>query len=173
MFKSTIVALAAVSIDGKIGLHKNHFSDWTSKEDLDFLHQVLDDSDVVVVGHNTYKTAKKPLSQRNCIVLTRKIVDQKILNSRCLFYNPQENSIKKLFERLKYKKIAVLGGTQVYTYFLERNLLDEFYITIEPVVFGRGLSLFESKKALMKKFKLKNIRKLNRKGSLLLRYKKI
>ena len=67
------IAIAAATIDGKIALDSGHFSDWTSKEDKDFLHEMLDKSDAVVVGNNTYKTAIGPPSKRNCIVFTASV----------------------------------------------------------------------------------------------------
>ncbi|MDO8575841.1 MAG: dihydrofolate reductase family protein [bacterium] len=68
--------------------------------------------------------------------------------------------------------MAVLGGTQTYTYFLENDLLDEIYLTIEPVVFGRGLNLFESSKGINASFHLESTKQLNDNGSLLLHYAK-
>ena len=59
------IAIAAVTIDGKIALDAHSGSAWTSREDKDFLHDMLDTSDVVVVGNNTYKAAIEPLSKRN------------------------------------------------------------------------------------------------------------
>ena len=65
------IAIAAVTLDGKIAKNKDHVSDWTSPEDKVFMRALLDKSDVIIVGNNTYKTAIAPLSKRNCIVLSR------------------------------------------------------------------------------------------------------
>ncbi len=160
--------IAAVTIDGKIALDQGHFSDWTSKEDKDFLHEMLDTSDVVVVGNNTYKTAIEPLSKRNCIVFTASVAELERKNEKLLYANPATVDIKRLLE--PHATVALLGGTKTYTYFLENDLLDEIYLTIEPVVFGRGLPLFESGAAGMRTFELLSSKQLNKKGSFLLRY---
>ena len=47
--KQNIIAIAAVTIDGKIGRHTRHFTDWTSHEDKTFLRSLLDTSDIVVI----------------------------------------------------------------------------------------------------------------------------
>lgn len=172
MIKPTYSAIAAVTIDGKIALSSKHNSTWTSKEDKDFLHKILDKSDVVIVGNNTYKAAKKPLSKRNCIVFTSKIKDLKQANSNLLFVNPKKVKIEKVVNAYGYKKIALLGGAQTYTYFLKNNLLDEIYLTIEPLVFTTGINLFSGQKTFQKLFTLLSVKKLNKKGSILLRYKK-
>lgn len=165
-----IIAVAAATIDRKIALSNCHYTDWTSAEDKKFLCMFLDKSDVIVVGNNTYKIAKKPLLKRNCIVFTRSIFGIKRCGDNLLFCNPNNANIRDILS--DYKIAAVLGGAQIYTYFLENNLLDEIYLTIEPLVFGKGLNIFEriAKKAL--KFQLLSIKKLNKNGSILLHYKR-
>lgn len=165
------IAIVATTIDGKIALDAGHFSDWTSPEDKDFLHKMLDELDVIVVGNNTYKTAIEPLSKRNCIVFTSSVAISERKSGRLFLVNAQTADVRKILET--YKTVAILGGTQTYTYFLENNLLDEIYLTIEPLVFGRGLNLFESTKDINTHFRLESTKKLNEKGSLLLHYVKI
>jgi len=162
------IAIAAMTIDGKIALDAGHFSDWTSPEDKGFLHKMLDESDVVVVGNNTYKTAIEPLSKRNCIVFTASVRTSERKNDLLTYCNPASSDSIPLLQR--YETIAVLGGTQTYTWFLENDLLDEIYLTIEPIAFGRGLNLFESSKDLNAHFRLESTKPLNENGSLLLHY---
>lgn len=169
--KTTIAAVAAVTLDGRIALHRSHASDWTSREDKRFLRSFLNGCDAVVVGNNTYRTARKPLSKRNCIVFTRSISGVEKRADNLLLCNPRGVNLRALL--CAYKKVAVLGGSAVYTYFLENNLLDELYLTIEPLVFGKGISLFGSSSGLLKRFQIFSIKRLNKKGSILLRYKRV
>src|SRR3990167_1887408 len=162
------IAIAAVTIDGKIAIHSGHLSDWTSPEDKDFLHEMLDKSDVVIVGNNTYKTAIEPLSKRNCIVFTASVRTSEHKSDMLTYCNPASSDCIPLMG--KYEEVAVLGGTQTYTFFLENDLLDELYLTIEPIIFGRGLNLFESTKDVLANFRLESTKKLNEKGTLLLHY---
>jgi dihydrofolate reductase len=166
------IAIAAVTIDGKIAKDPKHFSDWTSPEDKIFMRALLDKCDVIIVGNNTYKTAKKPLSKRNCIVFTSQVTSTLRKNDNLLYCNPKKVNLKKLIAKFKYRRVAILGGAQTYTYCLENGMLDELYLTIEPIVFGKGIDLFTSKNSLDSKFKLISVKKLNSQGSLLLRYKK-
>lgn len=166
------IAIAAATIDGKIALDAGHFSDWTSREDKDFLHEMLDKSDVVVVGNNTYKTAIEPLSKRNCIVLTSSVATTERKNEKLLLWNPAGISYASVLQNTEIETVAILGGTQTYTYFLENDLLDEIYLTIEPLVFGRGLPLFESSKDAQLRFRLESTKQLNDAGSILLHYQR-
>ncbi len=161
--------IAATSIDCKIAIHPNHFSDWTSPEDKDLLHELLDACDVVVVGNNTYKLAQKQLSKRNCVVFSRSIQGKEKKNKNLLYCNPANTEVTTILK--KYQTVAVLGGTQVYTYFFDKNLLDEAYLTIEPIVFGKGLELFNSVNPKQMKCELVEAIRLNRLGSVLLHYK--
>lgn len=162
--------IMATTIDGKIATSSYQFTDWTSKEDKDFLHKLLDKSDAIVVGHNTYKTAKGLLSKRNCVVLTRKVSKATRRGEGLTFFNPARESLDGFIRKAKYKRVAVLGGTQTYTYFLENNLVDEIYLTIEPLVFGKGFGMFETKNVLKRYFRLASVKKLNKRGSLVLHY---
>jgi dihydrofolate reductase len=168
------IAIAAVTLDGKIAKGPSHMSNWTSKEDKVFLHGMLDKCDCIIVGNNTYKTAVKPLSKRNCIVLTRAVPPsppEGRAGERLQYCNPSKTDLKKLIRDHKFKTITVLGGAQTYSFCLQNNLLDELYLTVEPIAFGKGISLFTDEAKFDKKFKLISIKKLNEQGSLLLRYK--
>lgn len=194
------LAIAAMTLDGKIAKNKDHLStDWTSKEDRIFMRALLDKCDVIIVGNNTYKTAIKPLSKRNCIVFTKQVpspgegmvrparqrLEPKATaggersnngvyrkSENLLYVNPTKVDVKKLITKLGYQKAAILGGAQTYTYCLQNNMMDELYLTVEPTVFGKGIDLFSPSKFSGALFKLISIKKLNAQGSLLLRYKK-
>jgi dihydrofolate reductase len=164
----TVVAIAVMTIDGKIARHSSQFTDWTSPEDKDILHRHLDESDVIVVGHNTFTTAETPLSKRNCIVMTRSV---STMDRRCenlLFWNPENVLASTVLDG--YRNVALLGGTQAYTYFLEQDLIDEIALTIEPLIFGNGLSLFERSGDITATFKMVSVKRLNERGSLVLHY---
>jgi dihydrofolate reductase len=168
--ETKIIAVAAMSLDGKIAKHSGQFTDWTSPEDKEILHKHEDESDVIILGNNTYKTAQVPLSKRNCIVLTRSVATVERRSDNLLLYNPQGMPIEKVLGG--YKTAVLLGGTEVYTYFLERDLIHEIYLTIEPVIMGSGLSFFDYDGELNKKFIGASIPQLlNEKGSVLLHYK--
>jgi dihydrofolate reductase len=166
-----IIAIAAITIDGKIARHSGEFTDWTSPEDKDILHELLDKSDAIVVGNNTFKTAEAPLSKRNCIVFTRSVETTERPRENLLYYNPNGASLASVLS--EYRTVALLGGTQIYTYFLQRDLVDELYITIEPLVFGGGIGLFDRAENVAVKFELLSTERLNQYGSVLLHYRKL
>lgn len=163
-------AVAAVSLDGRIARYIGEPSNWTSREDKKFLHSILDTCDVIVVGSTTYRIARKPLSKRNCIVCTRVVPRVIQKSARLAYLNLDKVDIENYIADQKYRKVCILGGSQIYSYFFERDLVDEFFLTIEPVAFGKGVGLF-CKDIKANKIRLVSVRRLNRKGALLLHYK--
>ncbi|MBI2459819.1 MAG: dihydrofolate reductase [Parcubacteria group bacterium] len=164
--KTRFIAFVAASIDGRISLPEKALPRWTSKEDWQFFQRSLSRADAVVVGRNTYELVAKRLRKRNTFVLSSR---SKTLTRRgtVTFVNPANVDLQKLLG--KYKNVAVLGGGAVYRFMLENGLLDEIFITVEPLIFGRGKEMFAGG-ARTTRVNLLAIKRLNRTGTLLLHY---
>ncbi|MDP3793194.1 MAG: dihydrofolate reductase family protein [Candidatus Uhrbacteria bacterium] len=165
--KPRYIAFVAASVDGRISLSSKHPPHWTSKEDGDFFQKSLASIDAVVVGRNTYQSVAERLRKRNTFVLSSR---PKTLTRRgtVTFVNPTKVNLSKLLER--YKSVAVVGGGAVYRFMLEKELLDEIFITVEPLIFGRGKEMFIGGTE-MTRVSLLSVKRLNRNGTLLLHYK--
>lgn len=165
--KTRYIAYVASSIDGKISLTKRTIPDWTSAEDWKFFQHSLRKADAVVVGRNTYLSAADRLRKRTTFVFTRRIKKLK-RRGNVTFLNPNQITISDLFHH--HKTVAVVGGGPVYQAMLDRGLIDELFLTIEPLVFGRGTEMFTGG-TTTKRFQLVSVKKLNRSGTLLIHYK--
>lgn len=166
LHKTHFVAYVASSIDGRISLEKRKLPDWTSAEDWKFFQRELARADAVVVGRNTYLSVASRLQKRTTFVLSSRIKNT-LKKDGVTFVNPKSQNLKKLFS--VYKTVAVVGGARVYQTMLDNNLLDELYVTLEPLVFGRGIPMF-SNGSHTRQFELVSVKKLNAKGTILLRY---
>ncbi|MDD2807183.1 MAG: dihydrofolate reductase [Patescibacteria group bacterium] len=169
-------AVAVVTIDGKIAKNKNHHTNWSSRADKIFLKTQIEKSDVIVVGHNTYNVAKKNLPnhiflKRKYIVLTSR-PKKNVFGHNVLWCDPEKVDLLALVKKYNYKKICVLGGTKTYTTLMKQNLINELFLTIEPIIFGSGLNLFDGEN-FSAKFRLRSIKKLNSLGTILLHYLKL
>jgi dihydrofolate reductase len=171
VIKPHFTALAVTSLDGRIARYAGHLSDWASSEDKDALHAELDQSDVIVIGHNTYQLVKDRLASRNCLVFTHSVADLVRQSEYCWYYNADQLELMDVLARYNYQRVAILGGMQVYSWFLKRNLIDELYLTIEPLVFGAGLPLFSTEVA-DQRYNLVSVKPLNQSGTLLIHYRK-
>jgi dihydrofolate reductase len=165
-------AYVATSIDGRISESRRSKVDWASSEDWAFFQKALKGMDVVVVGYNTYKVSENRIKRRNAIVLTSKVNMPKT-QGLVVFLNPKKSDLKKFIQSKNYKKVAVIGGPQVYNFCLENKMLDELFVTIEPYVFTSGVPMFSGKSFKKHNFTLLSVKKLNKTGTILLHYKKI
>jgi len=128
--------IAALTLDGFIAKNSSHAADWTSKEDKRFFIERTKQAGVLVMGENTYETIGRPLPDRLTIVYSQKEYDGVESTTK----NPKE--LLADLEKRGYKEVAIAGGATVYTMFMEQGLVDKLYLSFEPVVFGRGMSLF-------------------------------
>ena len=164
--ETRFVAYVAASVDGRISLTKRTPPRWTSREDWEFFQKSLSRIEAVVVGRNTYQSVAERLRKRNSFVLSSR---QKTLTRRgtVTFVNPAKVHLPKLLER--YKSVAVLGGGTVYQFMLDKKLLDEIFVTVEPLIFGHGKEMFIGG-TLATRVSLLSVKRLNRTGTLLLHY---
>jgi len=160
-----VFLVMAMTADGKIAKTDNHFPDWTSKEDKKFFHKISEKAGVVIMGDKTFFTFSRPLKNRLNVVFTPEKNPKKIEGVRWVKGSP-EKILTKL-EKEGYKKVILGGGAFINGMFLEKKLVDEIIITIEPKIFGDGLGLFRGDFDV--NLKLKKIEKIN-KNSVLLRY---
>lgn len=165
--KPRYIAFVATSVDGRISLSNKTLPHWTSKEDWQFFQKSLLRIDAVVVGRNTYQSVAERLRKRNTFVLSSR---SKTLTRRgtVTFVNPTNVNLRKLFEG--YESVAVLGCGVVYCSMLESKLLDEIFITVEPLIFGRGKEMFVGGTRTTR-LNLLSVKRLNRNGTLLLHYR--
>lgn len=163
--ETRFAAFVASSVDGRISLTARSTPEWTSKEDWKFLQTSLKRFEAVVVGRNTFLAAKKRLMKRTTYVLSRSTPSK--TRGSVTFVNPRKAHLEKILS--KHASVAVLGAGEVYQYMLDHNLLQRLYVTVEPLVFGRGKPMFSGGKK-NHRLQLRSVRKLNKKGTLLLTY---
>ncbi|MES2059949.1 MAG: dihydrofolate reductase family protein [Patescibacteria group bacterium] len=132
-----VFIIAAETLDGFIAKDSGHSPFlWTSKEDKQHFVEQTRRAGVVVMGSTTFKTLPRPMKERVNIVYSK---SQNFEGAETTQDDPI-TLIKKLEER-GFKEVAICGGSSIYTMFLKAGIVDEIYMTIEPVIFGSGMSL--------------------------------
>lgn len=171
-----IAMVSVSSLNGKItkGQDFNVYS-WTSKEDSEFFFSSIARNNLIVMGSKTYEAARKIIKHKKNklrIVLTRnpnKYLGQ-IIKGILEFTNESPLELVRRLEDRGYKKMLVVGGGTINSLFLKSKLVNEIYLTIEPKIFGTGKSLIKEEN-LDASLKLISFKKLNKQGTLLLKYK--
>lgn len=177
MLMKVVLALAA-SIDGKI-TKWDDIQDpykWTSKEDKHFFGSLIKKSDVMIMGSGTYTAVKGNLNLNLSllrIVLTR--TPDKYKNDekpgQLEFTDLSPKALLTKLEKVNAGQVLLAAGSKLTSEFMQQGLVDEFFLTIEPKIFGTGKSMFEDR-VLDIGLKLVKIKKLNDAGTLLVHYKK-
>lgn len=163
-----VTLIMAITADGKIAKDKSQLANWTSKEDKKLFVKTSKDFGVIMMGENTFNTFPKPLPGRLNVIFSRN-GGQDIAQSLKWVQGDPEIVLAEL-EKVGYKKALLGGGASLNTLFLKKKLIDEIILTIEPKIFGAGLSLFSED--CEADLKLIQFEKLND-NTLMLKYKVI
>ncbi len=144
-----LILYIAMSLDGYIA---------TSDDGLDFLSIVeekdqdygynsfIENIDTVILGRKTYDKVLSmgydfPHADKDAFIITRTARPPIGLVK---FYT---GNLKELVAGLRNKpgkNIFVDGGAEIANELLKDNLIDEFYISIIPVLLDEGISLFKN-----------------------------
>lgn len=140
----------SMSLDGYLATKKDDLS-WLSiveKEGEDYGYAKFSaDIDTYIVGRKTYDIINQltggvfpQAEQYDCYVITR---EKRESVGRITFYN---EDIKELIQQLKSKpgkNIYCDGGGEVVKLLMEKDLIDEYIISVIPTILGDGKRLFK------------------------------
>ncbi|MDR0463272.1 MAG: dihydrofolate reductase family protein [Pseudomonadales bacterium] len=142
--------IVATTLDGYIAQETDQVATaWTSKDDQKWFGKISREYEIMVMGSTTYGTIGRPMPGRITVVMSRRGLEEaKSLDEMTATDNEglfvtdlsPTDLVKKLTE-IGRTKLAICGGTSVYNQFLEADLVDEIYLTIEPVLFGAGVKV--------------------------------
>jgi dihydrofolate reductase len=143
-----LTLIAAQSLDGFITRHDTPGSHFTSAEDREFFRKALHAFDCCVMGGETYRTAREAIRtalmpERLRVVLTRTptaFANDSVPEKLEFVDTPPAQLVAELGQR-GLQRCAILGGAQIHSLFLEAGLVDELWLTIEPMLFGQGTPL--------------------------------
>lgn len=172
-----IILVMVMSANGKITSGENtRLHDWTSPEDQKYFAKLIEKSELVIMGRKTFLSAKPlmTLSTKTLrVVLTKKPKRYFKLSmpGQLEFTKEPPHTLVKNLEKRGYKQALLVGGAEINTAFLNVKLVNEMWLTVEPVILGNGKNLF-SEKGLSSSpcLQLKSRKKLNGRGTLLLKY---
>ncbi len=165
---SKTILYIAMSLDGYIATNSDDVSwlsgDGSEKENMGSYDEFIESVSDIIMGYQTYNIIDTKLSPnewvykgKNCYVLTNKTLQS---NEKATFTN---KDIKELINSIKEnstKNIWICGGGNIASQFIEKDLIDEYYITIIPTILGSGVKLFNHI-TNEKKLKLQKINRYN------------
>lgn len=171
-----VIMVAASSLNGKVTKENDtNIYSWTSKEDSQMFFSLIEKNNLIVMGSKTYEAARKIIKHEKNklrVILTRepKRYLREGIKGILEFTNETPLKLVKRLEGKGYKKMLLVGGGTINSLFLKSKLVNDIYLTLEPKLFGNGKSLIVDEN-LDISLKLISIEKINRQGTLFLKYK--
>lgn len=165
------------TLNGKITRDKNSdVGSWASKEDQDFFNNFKNRFKVSIMGANTYEAVKKDIDlniPRKRIVMTRDTAKyaKDTVSGKIEFTSAKPSTLIRKLQEDGFTDVLLLGGGEINRIFLEEDLVTDFYLTLEPKLFGKGTPLVTDGNYFLD-FKLKSARKLNPQGTYLFHFQR-
>ncbi|BBD46020.1 MAG: dihydrofolate reductase family protein [Petrimonas sp.] len=140
----------ATSLDGYIAKPDDDLSflRLMEKEGEDYGYEEFTNTiDTVIVGRRTYDYVLEEIGpshydngQRDVYVITR---TERPQVGRTIFYTGDITELVKRLKSEKGKNIYCDGGAEIINELLKHDLIDEFIISVIPVLLGDGIKLFK------------------------------
>jgi dihydrofolate reductase len=145
-----VVLYISMSLDGFIATKDDDLS-WLSivqKEGEDYGYTQFNETvDTYIVGRKTYEKVLEltggtfpAAAQHSCYVITRK--DRKD-EAGVRFFNGNIADLIDELKQAKGKNIYCDGGSEIVKLLMDNNLIDEYIISIIPLLLGDGKRLFK------------------------------
>jgi len=171
-----LILYIAMSLDGFIATKNDglEFLSLVEQEGEDYSYSdFVNTVDTIIIGRKSYE---KVLSMGYDYSHTDKEVyvithAERPAAGNLKFYNGELNVLVSELKKKAGKDIYIDGGAVVVNELLKDNLIDEFYISVIPVLLGDGISLFNGGRPELK-LKLVSSKSFN-KGLVQLHYTRL
>jgi dihydrofolate reductase len=144
---------------------------WSSHQDQDYYKKIWNESQLIVMGSNTFNAGSFPSSKPQLIIMTRNPEKYESLKipGQIEFTNESPVELSDRFKSEGHEQMLVVGGPHVATSFLKDQLIDELWLTFEPKIFGIGGN-FATDVKLDINLRLIHCEKVNEQGTLITKY---
>ncbi|GHB72649.1 dihydrofolate reductase family protein [Persicitalea jodogahamensis] len=143
----------ATSLDGYIAKPNDDLSflKTVEKEGEDYGYsEFMVNIDTLIIGRKTYDYVLKEIGsshydngQRDVYVITR---TERPSVGRTTFYSGDLTELVQRLKSEKGKSIYCDGGAEIINELLQHDLIDEFIISVIPILVGNGTRLFKDKR---------------------------
>lgn len=160
-----LVLYIAISLDGYIATEDDSL-EWLFKiegEGDNGYSEFYNTVDTILIGRRTYdwiiekEKGKFPYKNKKCYVFSKSENDD---NENVEFISQDVAEFTNKIKRLDGGNIWLVGGGDLLHSFIKEKLVDEFIITIAPILIGHGIPLF-NKNDFELDLKLKGMRTFN------------
>lgn len=157
-----VILYMAITINGFIA-KENDDTSFVSEIEWNSFRKMIKNVGNMIIGSRTYKIMKdggefENLENVRVLVVSNDTDFKTIADNHSIVKSPQD--ALAILEKKGFDNALVAGGGMLNASFMTRNLIDEIYLDIEPVAFGKGIRLFEESN-FESRLKLLEIKKLS------------
>lgn len=145
------ILFIATSLDGYIS-DNNGDVNWLEEQNndnknIDTYSEFIKNVDTIIMGWNTYhqivtqlSPSEWPYTGINTYVITH---NKKFSSKEIHFTNVSPSELLKELKTTNGKNIWICGGANIVQQLIKENLIDEYYISVIPILLGNGIPLFK------------------------------
>jgi dihydrofolate reductase len=146
-----VVLYIAMSLDGYVA-DKEGGVEWLGGhsdegDDQESYETFVKEVDTVILGWNTYRQVTEELSPDQWVYenLTSYVITHRDCEDKdnIFFVNETPESLVRALREKEGKDIWICGGASIVQQLVRADLIDEYDISVIPVILGGGLRLFE------------------------------
>lgn len=139
-----VILYMAITINGFIA-KENDDASFVSEIEWDSFRNMIKSTGNMIIGSRTYEIMRddeefKNLENIRVLVVSENTNFKTITNNHSAIKSPKD--ALAILEKEGFDNALVAGGGTLNASFMEENLVDEIYLDVEPVVFGKGIRLF-------------------------------
>ncbi|HEY3420670.1 MAG TPA: dihydrofolate reductase family protein [Methanomassiliicoccales archaeon] len=139
-----VVLFIACSLDGYIAGTDDDIS-WLFSDDDYGYSKFLSSIDTVLMGRRTYDQVLRmgpfPYADKDCYVFSRSLMGG---DDNVEFVNQPVSEFVQVLRERDGADIWLVGGSELIEAFMKERLIDEFIISIHPVVLGEGIPMLRT-----------------------------
>ncbi len=152
----------AITVNGMIAKENNDTS-FVSDIEWSSFKAMINKTENMIIGRRTYEIMRKndelgDLNSVKIVVVTNKDSFSVDNPNHSIAKSPKD--ALSILEKQGFNKTLVAGGGRLNAAFMSENLIDEIYLDVEPIAFGKGIELF-AEKDFETKLKLLETKKLS------------
>ncbi len=157
-----LILYMGMTVNGFIAKEDGN-SEWTSEEDLKGFYEQSTKAGNIILGKNTYLAASRygyfPFPDAlNVVVSHEKIENQ--WGEKVIVTDKAPKKILEMLQVRGFETSFLAGGGTLNSSFMKGKLVDEIYLDVEPLVFGKGIRIFKEED-FEADLKLLEVNKLN------------
>lgn len=141
-----VILIATLTADGFIARTPNQSSiSWTSLADKKFYQQTMKSVSAVIVSRPTLATIKRFPAHLTVVAYTTSPAKVELppdSQNQLMITNQTPDMVLAQLRAKQHQRVAIIGGSSIYTMFMQAQVVDKIFLTIHATFFGQGISLF-------------------------------